>query len=388
MVLSEIKYLRQLVPVLLTGAVVGAVGLFNLPSRQEALESSADLELPVRVSYVQKVSAPEKLRFTGELQPTAEAAIVARLAGKVSEVRFRVGDWVPAGAIVATIRANDLEQRIATLERTIAAAKTELRTREDQLAQAEKKLAEVHEYLRRELIARNEAEQFESAAETARAQNDLARAHLAQQEAMLAQVQALRRLTVLTAPISGTVSRRLMESGAIAREGEVIMVIMNLDSLKLNAKVNEGGELNLEGRAVQIMTPDLRGVILEGKVARLEPRQDEEGAAEIEVRISNREKKLRPGMTVEASIDSKTADEILIVPSSAVVSEGGTSYVYKVSGNRTVRQPVVVVRKRSDGATIVGGLKEGDPIVIEPAHVRSDLRVRAVNSSSDRAQER
>jgi RND family efflux transporter MFP subunit len=374
------RAIRYLPPVLVIGLLGGAVNFFNSPSREGSVGSSADTEIPVRVAQVRKLSVPAKMSFMGDLQAITQAEVVSRLAGEVAEVRFKVGDFVAAGAVVATIRTHDVDQRIAGLVTNVAAAKQELRLREDQLAQAEKTLAQDREYFRRDLIARRDVEQAETEVETARAQAELARAHLAQQEAMLAQVRALQGLSRLSAPISGAVSRRMIEPGAAVAEGAAIMAVASLDSLKLNANVSvgDGAGSNLRpGRNVQITTAALPGVISEGKVIRFEPHKDEGGIAEIEIQISNPQKKLRPGMAVEASIDSKIDEEVLVVPRSSVASEKDLSYVYKISGDRALRQPVVVGRERGDEMTIVSGLKDGESVVIDPAKVRSGIRVRA-----------
>jgi RND family efflux transporter MFP subunit len=376
------KYLARLVPALAIGLVGGAFYLLNSPSREGSAGSSADQEMAVRVAQVQRVSIPVEMRLSGQLQPIDQAEIVSRLAGKVTEVRFKVGDFVPSGAIVATIRANDLDQRIARIEGNIASAQQELRSREDQLAQAEKRLAQDREFFQRDLIARRDVEQAEIAAETARAQAELAQAHVAQQEAMLAQLRALQNLTRLSAPISGQVSRRLVETGAVVGEGTAIIAVANLDTLKLNASVSGAVVSGLRpGLDVQITTPALPGVISKGKIIRFEP-QKKSGVGsigEVEIQVSNQQRKLLPGMLVEASLDLNSDEKILLVPRSAVASENQVDYVYKVAAGRATRQQVVLGWERGEEVTVVQGLKEGESIAVDITKIPPGARVRALN---------
>lgn len=300
------KYFACFVTVLAVELIGGGFYPLNSASSERSSGSGADQQAALRVAQAKRVSTPVKMRISGQLQPIEQVEIVSRLAGKVTEVRFNVGDFVPAGAIVATIRANDLDQRMAQINGNIATAQQELQTRESQLAAAEKTLAQNREFFRRDWIARRDVELAEIASETARAQAEFARAEVAQQQAMLAQLRALQNFTRLSAPISGHVSRRLVEPGAIISEGTAIIAIANLATLKLTATVRGAGVAGIRpGLDVQITTSALPGVISKGKIIRCEL-QKKTGLgliAAVEIHVSNQQKKLLPGMLVEASID-------------------------------------------------------------------------------------
>ncbi|MGH7852724.1 MAG: efflux RND transporter periplasmic adaptor subunit, partial [Candidatus Binatia bacterium] len=331
MTLSAIKNMPRFLPVLVVGLIGGA---FYLNSRS-AHETA---ETPVRIAQVRRTSLPLTLRFTGELAPFTKTDVVSRLAGKVTEVRFKVGDLVTAGAIVATIRAGDLDQRLGGLETSISAARQDLREREAELADAEKRLAKDRELSGRDLIARRDVEQSEIAADTVRARAELARSQLAQREAMLTQIRALQDLTKLPAPISGEVSSVSIKPGAAVVEGGAVLSIVGLDALKLAAKVS-GAILLRRGMKARISTAGLPGIVSEGQVVRFEPEKDSEGKKEVEIHVDNRKKILRAAMAV--SIDLEAEEEILLIPRSAVVSENQSNFVYKLSEGQAVRHPVV-----------------------------------------------
>ena len=70
-------------------------------------------------------------------------------------------------------------------------------------------------------------------------------------------------------------------------------------------------------------------------------------------------------MTVEASIDRDATENFLLVPRSAVSSQNKSSYVYKVTDNRAVRQKIVIGRERGEEVAVVQGLKQGEWVVAE-----------------------
>ena len=329
--------------------------------------SGADVEIAVRIAQARRISLPLKMKLAGELRPVNHAEVVSRLAGKVTEVRFKVGDFVRAGTVVATIQASGLEQRRDRIEAGVGAARTDLQSRQDELAAMEKRLANDRELFRRDLIARRDVEQSETVAETARAQSELARAQLAQQEAMLAQVRALQSLSRLVAPINGEVGAVLSAPGVFVGEGSAIASIVGLDTLKLIASISGADLPGLRlGAKAQISNASLPGKVLEGKIIRLAPEKiDSEAMTEVEVHVNNLQRYLRPAMQVEALIDLDTLEDFLLVPRSAVISQNESSYIYKVADGRAVLQQIVIGRERGEEIAIVQGLTEGEWVLAD-----------------------
>jgi len=380
MAFSAIKYMPRLLPVFVVAlASIGVAFYLISRSERDAVESSASVEIAARVAQVRRTSVPSTLQLTGKLAPITKADVVSRLAGKVTEVRFKVGDFVPAGAIVATIHASDLDQRLGRLERSIGAAKQDVREREVELAEAEKRFAKDRELLGRDLIARRDAERNEIAVETGRAQAELARAYLAQREAMLAQVRALQALTRLAAPISGEIGSVRVARGAAVGEGSAILSIVSLDTLKLVAQVR-GASLLRRGMKAQISAAGLPGIISKGQVVRFEPETDSEGKNEAEIHVDNGKKILRPGMTVAAAIDLEAEEEVILIPWSAVVAENNSNYVYKLFGGQAVRHPVVIGARSGDEIAVAQGLNAGDSIIVDLQRVKPGTRIRPVSA--------
>ncbi|MDR0272726.1 MAG: HlyD family secretion protein [Clostridiales bacterium] len=58
--------------------------------------------------------------YVGVMQPIQQVAIIPRVPGEVSEVFFQVGDMVEAGDILFSIKTDDIETNIASLEAQLA----------------------------------------------------------------------------------------------------------------------------------------------------------------------------------------------------------------------------------------------------------------------------
>ena len=348
--------------------VVGLPAALYFPAANLSAQFSAHAdrsEAPSRIVRAKRVLLPQHLKLSGELLPFEQVEVVSRLAGIVSEVRFKVGDRVAAGTIVAVIRSKDLDDRLARQNASIVAGQDELRARERESAEAEKHMMSRRELGRRDLIPRHDVSEAEAAAATAHAAAELARAHLVQQQAMLTQTQALRALTNLTAPISGQVTGRLLNPGASIGESGAILTLGGLDVLRLAATVGYADAFGVNrGARVRVVAGALPNQVFEGEVNGIaRAGSDPDQSVELELRIDNRQRQLRPGMTVEAAIELNAPKDGLFIPRAAVLSGQRSSYVYKLGAGGAIRHPIVTGSELGDEILVLDGLSEGDTVI-------------------------
>ncbi len=346
-----------------------ATGYWFLSMNPHALPNwrSSNDAIAVTITPVRRRSAPLTVRLTGELSPVREATIISRLAGKVTNVRFNIGDSVPAGAIVATIHSGSVAERMTEVQAAIVAARKDVGLKAEIVAEAEKRLTKSREWYQQDLIARRDVAQAETVMETARAQAELARANLAQQEAMLEQLHTLQGLARLSAPIGGVVTGRWAEPGATIAASAPILTIANLQRLKMIAKMS-GVHANdvRKGLKAEISSLEAPGAISQGTVVLVDSLKAREGSiSEIEIHVDNTEGIFRQGMTATAVISLEQWEEILLIPRSAVVSARGQDYVYKLAGNRAVRQQIGLGNQRGEEIEIKTGLKDGDAVITD-----------------------
>jgi RND family efflux transporter MFP subunit len=328
---------------------------------------SSNNAIAVTITAVRRRSAPLTVRLTGELSPVREATIISRLAGKVTNVRFNIGDSVPAGAVVANIHSGSVAERMTEVQAAIVAARKDFGLKAEIVADAEKRLTKSREWYQQDLIAGRDVERAETVMETARAQAELAHANLAQQEAMLEQLHTLQGLARLSAPIGGVVTGRWAEPGATIAASAPILTIANLQTLKMIAKMS-GVDANdvRKGLKAEISSLEAAGAISQGTVVRVDSLKAGDGSiSEIEIHVDNTQGIFRQGMTATAVISLEQWEEILSIPRSAVLSARGQDYVYKLAGNRAVRQTIGLGNQRGEEIEIKTGLKDGDAVITD-----------------------
>ena len=338
--------------------------------------------IAVRATQVRKRVGPQRVEMKGLLAPVRQQDIIAPFAGRISEIRFKSGDAVRAGAIVAIIQSNALAQRGAELEATIGAARKETEAKEEQLRSVESFVAKMRALYERDLIARRELEEAQSAVDAARAQLDFGRARLAQQEAMLAQLRTVQGLSRLSAPFSGVVSRLLAKAGATVAESTPIVTVADVSTLSLAARIVglSAGAIRA-GLPAEVFNADLPGHTWSGTVVRID---EVKGAAtpsfEVEIQISA-PTHLALGTTVEAVVLYENQPAALWLRRSSVLSMKEKHFVYKIEGAKAWLREVTLGVEQGNEVEIKTGLADGDIVVNDPpANMDSGHRVKPLIS--------
>ena len=185
----------------------------------------------------------------------------------------------------------------------------------------------------------------------------------------------------VTSPIAGTVVRVNVKVGRFADEIEdkkPMFIIENLDVLEMKINISEYsiGKVAV-GQAVQISADILGGETVQGTVTAISPTGEEKEGGSTErvipttIQIEDKDTKLIAGITARAKIVLNEANEVLVLPISAIQeSEEGTYVLAVVEG--ALKKIFVTTGVESDIQVEVisveeGALTEGTQIVTAPA---------------------
>jgi cobalt-zinc-cadmium efflux system membrane fusion protein len=90
--------------------------------------------------------------------------------------------------------------------------------------------------------------------------------------------------------------------------------------------------------------------------------------AKVRVTVANRGGRLKAEMFASVSLDVDPHERVMLVPSDAVFTEDGHSFVYtELGGGRFARRPVDVAQTDGPLRRVLGGLRAGDRIVVDGA---------------------
>ena len=365
------------------------------------------------VATVQRRDLVSTVAATGKVNAMvgAEVRVGSRVSGRVQRLYANIGDLVRVGQVIAELEKDDqqalLDQRRAELK--IAEARLSsvdaLRPGEIQKAEAALKdsqatgeLATINFERQRKLLdkalvarevfdaARKEKEVSEARVVSAARELELskqrytedlksARAQLEQAASAVRVLEAQVTYYTIRAPISGIISSVSTQEGETVAAGlnsPTFVTIIDLQKLQVDAFVDETdiGKIRV-GQKATFTVDSFPDRDFNASVQAIYPKaviMDNVVYYDVVHRIDEPlTGQLRPEMTTNVIIALDARKGVLAVPVHAVSREQGKSVVYILRDGQPERQTVRVGWKDSEWIEIVGGLKEGDKVVIRSA---------------------
>ncbi|HEX9003596.1 MAG TPA: efflux RND transporter periplasmic adaptor subunit, partial [Blastocatellia bacterium] len=176
--------------------------------------------------------------------------------------------------------------------------------------------------------------------------------------------------TTLYAPFDGAVREKRASVGEFLAAGVPIVTIVRLHPLRLRLEVPEREAQGIRtGQSVAVIVEGEEGQSYTGRVARLSPAfQEQSRTLIIEAEVDNQHGKLRPGSFAKAEIQTVSTADVVMVPTSAIVTFAGIQKVFTVKDGKAVEKNVVVGR-RADDWVVVEGVEANTPIVASPGNL-------------------
>jgi HlyD family secretion protein len=200
---------------------------------------------------------------------------------------------------------------------------------------------------------------------------DLAKAQVLSAQGQVSSVQATINNLIITAPISGTITQVDIKVGEQATPSKEVMVLQNINDLHVEADVSEANIATLQiGQSIDYtfdaLGPDRH---FEGNVLTINPASTViSGVVNYKVKGSlDNIPNIKPGMTVNMTILVAKKDNVLAVPSTAVINKNNKQYVRVIDDpkNKTYHEVEVQIGLQADGGLIeiISGLDDGQEII-------------------------
>lgn len=305
------------------------------------------------VARVQRETIEEGVAITGDLNPIATVDVRARIEGDLVDVLVREGQRVREGLVLARLESSEQESAHASAEADQVAAQSELATSQWNLDQTA------------ELYRAGAVSELDY--KTAQQGVTTARARLAAAQSRVRAASSLLRDTRVLAPTSGVIARRHVDNGEHVSRGQELFTLVRSDVLELVAAV-PARQANAV-RVGQTVHFAAGGRDFDGKVARVSPTVDPTTrSVAVYVQVPNANGSLRGGTFATGRVISRVVSRALVVSTSAVrqSADNGRPFVYRVAGSvlDLAYIQLGVVDERAGLAEVLGGLSEGDRVVV------------------------
>ena len=168
------------------------------------------------------------------------------------------------------------------------------------------------------------------------------------------------------APIDGIVGNVYIDAGTSVSPQIPICSVVNMDTVEVKVNIVERDLPRIKkGQRAQASVDAYAGEIFKGIVDRVSPVVDlASRTALVEIKISNDDHRLRPGMFARIRILIGEKKDVLIIPRDAIIKVGSLRYVFVVKVDNTVcRRTIETGIVENNKFEVVDGLGEGEIIV-------------------------
>lgn len=302
---------------------------------------------------------------TGTLEPYQKVEVRAQVPGVVTDLRVDRGDAVRAGQPLARIQAEGIRGQAESARAAVASAQANV-------ALAARQLESSRRLYDAGAVSEIELRQSEAAYEAAEAQLAAARAQAA------GATESAQRATV-SAPITGTVSDRVVNEGEAVNPSQALLTIVNTSQLELAGRINVDEAATIRtGMPVEFRIDAYPGRVFTGTVARMDPTADPATRqVGVYVRLPNPEDAVVGGVFATGRILTGGKTAVLTVPSGAIRGTDFEPFVWLVKDGVAVRTPVQLGRRsEAQGSVeIVAGIEAGATVIVAPGEVTEGAAV-------------
>ncbi len=315
--------------------------------------------VPVTVTVVARGSAARSVSATGVVEPLRTIGVNSQLAGVISAVNVQEGDAVREGQVLARIQAPEVEAQLVSAEAALGVAES----------QAARSAA----LFRQQIITAAEHERDQAALVAATATRDQLKTRLGYAD--------------VRAPASGVVLEKRVEAGDLASTQSRLFSVADITVLVVRMPISELEVASLsEGMPVSLTLDALPGREVQGRIRRVFPAADSvTRLVPVEVAISGAAARdVRPGFLARARFPIAPRNDVLLVPSAALLQNPRGAAVYVVNDGKAALRAVQRGATFEGRVEITSGLSVGDTVVVAGnTMLREGTQVRIATPPSD-----
>lgn len=380
------KYRKWMTGAILTALVLVVVVIVMRPS-------------PLGVEVGQVTFRP--LTITVEEQGRTRARdpyiVAAPISGRLLRSELDEGDKVSRGQIIARIAlAPDDRRTLAIYQAELTAAQARHAAGEAALMEAQSAFSRAlkEEERRGELFKSNLISSEEM--DTYRQQTDVAEARLrsvqASLEASAAEVESARSRLLgmdadseeavhqVSSPVDGTIYRSFEDSERVVQAGTSLYAISNDDRLEIVIDLLTQDAVQVEPEDPILISGWGGEQTLSARVSYVEPEAFtkvsalgvEEQRVNVIAELLETPETLGAGYRIEAAIVIWEQENVLTVPVSAVFQRGDSWHTFVAQNGKVELRPLQLGRRNRDFAQVIGGIEEGELVILYPSDLVSE----------------
>jgi HlyD family secretion protein len=384
-------------------------------------------KVEVEVSKAEKATIVEKVSASGAVQPVIEVKMSPEVSGEIIELVVEEGDSVSKGDYIMRLRPDNFQSALERAEANynqqlanLAQARSSEARQSANFTRAEQDYKRQQNLYEQKVISQSDfqlaeanfeiaKQDYESAKQSVKASGYIVKSS----KATVDEARENLRLTRITAPMSGIVSKLAVELGETVLgtsqfQGTEVLRIADLSKMEVRVDVNEndiirikvGDKVIIDVDSYSYMDKTFEGVVTQiANTANDKISSDAVTEFEVRIQLLNESYRdlvkeqgirypFRPGMTASVDIITETKNDILTAPLASVTtrvekendedsddnkeSDQGSNdqelkeIVFLMKDGKAVKTEVKTGISDFDRIEIISGINEGDEIISGP----------------------
>ena len=262
---------------------------------------------------------------TGALQAVETVQVGTQVSGVIKELFADFNSIVRKGQVIARLDPQLIQTQIEQQQANVVRAEADLERVPVSVADAQQKLERAEQLADRSLIPRSDFETAQTNLASAQAQARASEAALTQARAQLNNSRVTLSYTTIKSPIDGIVISRNVDAGqtvaASMNAPTLFILAADLTRMEVVANIDEADVGRMRpGQPVTFRVDAFPNDVFPGVVSqvRLQPAVVQNVVTySTVIEVPNRELKLKPGMTANATIEVARRTDVLRIASAA-----------------------------------------------------------------------
>lgn len=308
---------------------------------EEAKKAAMKKEIPpvkVITLTLQPLRVEDRINLPAEVEAAEEVVVKAELSGQVVRILAEEGRKVTKGEVLMELDDRDYRSRLDRIRANYRLAKLE--------------------YERNAALAESHA--------TSKSKLDSIEAQLKDLKAQLEEATVALSRARIKAPISCRLNELKVEKGDFVAIGDPVAQILRIDRVKVTVGVPESDVAAIfDLQEADVIIEALEDLKVKGKKVFLASKPRSLARLyDLELEVSNPEKRILPGMFARVELVRKVIDHALILPLYSVITQGEERFVFVDNNGRAEKRPVALGVLADWEVQITSGLSPGDRVIV------------------------
>jgi len=350
---------------ILGGCVVLTIlsqGCSSVSSNAAASKPTGPPTMPVGVAAAQRRDMPYYLTGLGSVTAFYTVNVKSRVDGQLEEVKFKEGDNVKQGELLAVIDPRPYEVQLSEAQATLSKDEASLRDA--------KTILERYKALFKESGAVSQQQ-----IDTQQATVDELEGTVRNDQALIDNAKLQITYSHITAPISGKIGLRQVDPGNIvhATDANPMFVITQLQPIAVLFTLPEDNlpsvsqHMKQGSLSVDVYSRDDLTKLATGKLQTIDNQIDPTtGTGKLKAVFENKDSQLWPNQFVNVRLLLEVRKNSTVIPAAAIQRGPQGTYVFVVKQDKTVDiRPVTVAFTQQNLANIASGISPGEIVVTD-----------------------